>query len=119
MATPVKNSVHGQIKIKGEKAYFRGDEILCISVRDTLRYDAECIVLGSITIRLEQGHKMPIIYRCLYDPKKAHMEFDQIKSIPGGITLSATIERNDQLLYANNTDLPLAEEVDIELVKIE
>ncbi|CAF1216708.1 unnamed protein product [Rotaria magnacalcarata] len=119
MATPLKNYVHGQINIKGEKAYFRGDEILCVSVRDTLRYDEECIILGSIAARLEQGQKMPLIYRCFYDPKKAHMEFDQIKSIPGGITVSATIERNDQLLYATDTDLRLAEEVDIELVKVQ
>ncbi len=119
MATSIKNRVHGQIKLKGEQANFRGDEILYISVRDTLRYDADCIVLGSTTIRLQKGQQLPINYQCLYDPNKAHMKFEQIKTIPGGITLSASIERNEQLLYKNDTDLPLAEEVDIELVKVE
>lgn len=119
MATSVKHSVHGQIKIKGEQANFRGDETLCIAVRDTLRYDADCIVLGSVSMQLVKGQKLPIRYRCLYDPKKAHMDFNQIKSIPGGITLLATIERNEELLYANDTDIPLAEEIDIELVKVE
>jgi uncharacterized lipoprotein YbaY len=119
MATSIKNRVHGQIKIKGEPAHFQGDETLYISVRDTLRYDAECIELGSINIPLYPGQKMPINYQCSYDPNKAHMKFEEIKTIPGGITLSATIERNEQLLYANDTDLPLAEEVDIVLVKIE
>ncbi|CAF0722380.1 unnamed protein product [Rotaria sordida] len=119
MATFITNSVHGQIKIKGEQPNFHGDEILDMSVRDTLRYDAECIVLGSTNILLNKGQQMPIKYQCFYDPDKAHMKFEQIKSIPGGITLSASIERNGQLLYANNTDLPLAKEVNIELVKIE
>ena len=119
MATSIKNRVHGQVKIKGEQANFHGDEILYISVRDTLRYDADCIVLGSINIPLQKGQQMPINYQCSYDPNKAHMKFEQIKTIPGGITLSASIERNDKLLYANDTDLPLAEEIDIELVKVE
>ncbi|CAF2392824.1 unnamed protein product [Rotaria sp. Silwood2] len=119
MATFVTNNVHGQIKIKGEQVDFNGDEILDVSVRDTLRYDAECIILGSTNIRLHKEQQMPIKYQCYYDPNKAHMKFEQIKSIPGGITLSASIERNGQLLYANDTDLPLAEEVNIELVKIE
>ncbi|CAF0876512.1 unnamed protein product [Rotaria sp. Silwood1] len=119
MATFVENSVHGEIIIKGEQANFHGDEILDVSVRDTLRYDAECIILGSANIRLHQEQQMPIKYQCFYDPSKAHMKFEQIKSIPGGITLLASIERNGQLLYANDTDLSLAEEVNIELVKIE
>jgi uncharacterized lipoprotein YbaY len=119
MATSIKNHVHGQIKIKGEQPNFHGDEILYISVRDTLRYDADCIELGSTNIHLQKGQQMPINYRCSYDPNKAHMKFEQIKTIPGGITLSATIERNEQLLYTNDTDLPLAEQVDIELVKVE
>ena len=119
MATSIKNRVHGQVKIKGEEAKFHGDEILCVSVRDTLRYDAECIVLGSTNIRLQPGQTMPIYFQCSYDPNKAHMKFEQIKTIPGGITLSASIERNEQLLYTNDTDLPLAEEVEIELVKVE
>lgn len=119
MATTIKNRVHGQIKIKGEQANFRGDEILYISVRDTLRHDADCIELGSTAIYLEKGQRMPINYQCSYDPNKAHMKFEQIKTIPGGITLSASIERDKQLLYTNDTDFPLAEEVDIELVKVE
>jgi uncharacterized lipoprotein YbaY len=119
MAASIKNRVHGQIKIKGEQANFHGDEILHISVRDTLRHDAECIELGSTNINLHKNHQMPINYQCSYDPNEAHMKFEQIKTIPGGITLSARIERHEQLLYANDTDLPLAEEVDIELVKIE
>lgn len=119
MATSTQHRVHGQIKIKGEQANFRGDEILYISVRDTLRHDAECIELGSTNIRLRKGQQLPVNYQCSYDPNKAHMKFEQIKTIPGGITLSASIERNEQLLYTNDTDLPLAEEVDIELVKVE
>jgi hypothetical protein len=98
MTTTIKTRVHGQIKIKGEQANFHGDEILYVSVRDTLRHDAECIELGSVKIHLQKGQKMPINYQCSYDPN---------------------IERNEQLLYTNDTDLPLAEEVDIELVKIE
>ncbi|CAF0769178.1 unnamed protein product [Adineta steineri] len=119
MATPLKNQVHGQITIKGEQANFHGDEILYISVRDSLRHDAECIELGSISINLYNGQRLPIYYQCSYEPKRAHMNFDQIKSIPGGITLSASIERNDKLLYVNDTDISLAEDVDIELVKVE
>jgi len=119
MTTTIKNRVHGQINIRDEQPNFHGDEILYIGVRDTLRHDAECIELGSVKIRLQKGQKMPINYQCSYDPYKARMNFQQIKTIPGGITLLASIERNDQLLYTNNTDLPLAEEVDIQLVKIE
>ena len=119
MATSIKNLVHGQIKLRDEQANFQGDEILYVFIRDTLRHDADCIELGSTNIRLHKGQQMPINYQCLYDPNKAHMKFEQIKSIPGGITLSASIERNEQLLYVNNTDLSLAEEVNIELVKIE
>lgn len=119
MATTIKHEVHGQIRIKGDPVKFQGDELLHVSVRDTLRYDAECIELGSRTIRLTQDQTMPMNYRCYYDPRKAHMKFEEIKTIPGGITLTAYIERNDQLLYANNTDLPLADQVDIDLVKLE
>jgi uncharacterized lipoprotein YbaY len=119
MATLTKNRVHGQIKIKGEQPNFHGDEILHVSVRDTLRHDAECIELGSTNIYLYKEQKLPINYQCSYDPNKAHMKFEELKTIPGGITLSASIERKEQLLYTNDTDLPLAEEVDIELVKVE
>jgi uncharacterized lipoprotein YbaY len=119
MATTIKNRVHGQITIKGEQPNLRGDEILYISVRDSLRHDMECIELGSQTIQLKRGQVFPIDYRCLYDPKKAHMKFEEIKPIPGGITLSARIERNEQLLYINDTDIPLADDIDIQLVKIE
>lgn len=119
MTTSILNSVHGQIKIKGEQPKFDGNEILYVCVRDTLRYDADCIELGSTNIPLTKEQRMPIHYQCFYDPTKAHMNFQQIKSIPGGITLSASIERNDELLYANDTDHPLADEVNIQLVKIE
>lgn len=119
MATSIKYEVHGQIKIQGAPAKFRGNETLHVCVRDTLRYDVECVELGSRTIRLTPGQAMPMNYRCYYDPSKAHMKFEQIKTIPGGITLSAYIERDEQLLYTNITDLSLAERVDIDLVKIE
>jgi uncharacterized lipoprotein YbaY len=119
MATSNKNRLHGQIAIKGELPHFHGDEILHISVRDTLRHDAECIEMGYTNIRLRAGQQMPINYECSFDPDKAHMKFDQIKSIPGGVTLSARIERNEQLLYINDTSLSLADKVDIELVKVE
>ncbi|CAF0779954.1 unnamed protein product [Adineta ricciae] len=119
MANPLNNRVYGQVTIKNEHDNFRGDETLYISVRDSLRHDAECIELGSTTIQLRQGQRMPINYQCTFDPNKAHMKFEQIKSIPGGITLSASIERKDQLLYVNDTNLPLADEVDIQLVKVE
>jgi uncharacterized lipoprotein YbaY len=119
MSTSIKNRVHGQIKIKGDQANFHGDEILYISVRDSLRHDTECIELGSTNINLRKGQQMPISYQCSYDPNKAHMKFEQIKTIPGGITLQASIERNEQLLYVNDTDRSLAEEVNIELVKID
>lgn len=114
-----KYSVHGQVKLKDQTETFNGDEILFIAVRDSLRYDAECIELGLRTINLEKGQKAPIFYQCSYDPNLAHMKFDEIKSIPGGITLSAGIERNGQLLYTNDTDSPLADQVDITLVKIQ
>jgi uncharacterized lipoprotein YbaY len=119
MATSLKNLVHGQIKIKGEQPNFYGDEILYISVRDSLRHDRECIELGSRTIYLKKRQLFPIDYLCFYDPYKAHMKFNEIIKIPGGITLSARIERNDQLLYINNTDTALADNIDILLVKVE
>lgn len=119
MATSVKHEVHGQIRIKGGPVKFRGDETLFVSVRDTLRYDAECIELGTRSINLTPGQTLPMYYRCYYDPNKAHMKFEQIKTIPGGITLSAFIERDEKLLYVNTTDLSLADCVDIELVPIE
>jgi uncharacterized lipoprotein YbaY len=119
MATSANNQVHGQIKIKGEKPFFQGDEILYVSVRDSLRHDIECIELGSTTIHLDKGQSIPIDYRCFYDPDKAHMKFKEIKTIPGGITLAARIERNDQLLYVNDTDISLADYIDIQLVKVE
>jgi uncharacterized lipoprotein YbaY len=119
MAAPLTNRVHGQAFIKGEPAEFHGNEILYISVRDSLRHDAECIELGSTTIPLRRGQHMPIGFQCAFDPNKAHMKFEQIRSIPGGITLSASIERQEKLLYINDTNIPLAEEVDIELVAVE
>ena len=119
MSDPTKYRVHGQVTLKGAPVQFRGDEILYIFVRDTLRYDAECIELGSTSISLRKGQAMPVTYQCSYDPDKAHMRFEEIKTIPGGVTLSASIERNGQLLYKNDTDLPLAEQVNIQLVAIE
>ena len=119
MAAYIKHQVHGQIKIKGEQPFFHGDEILYISVRDSLRHDVECIELGSKTIRLYRKQFLPIDYQCLYDPYRAHMKFEQIKTIPGGITLSARIERYEQLLYVNDTNIPLAHKIDIQLVKVD
>lgn len=114
-----ENSVHGKVTFKDENVQFLGNETLYIAVRDSLRYDADCIELGSISLPLIKGQKLPIMYRCDFDPDRAHMTFAQIKSIPGGVTLSATVERNGQLLYTNHTDLPLAAEVNIELVRVE
>jgi uncharacterized lipoprotein YbaY len=111
--------IHGQIKIKGKQPNFHGDEILYISVRDSLRHDAECIELGSKTIRLYRGQSVPVDYQFFYDPKKAHMKFEEIRTIPGGVTLVARIERNEELLYINDTGIPLANNVDIDLVEVE
>ncbi|CAF2814806.1 unnamed protein product [Rotaria sp. Silwood2] len=119
MATLIRYEVHGRITIKGEQPKFYGDEILYISVRDSLRHDAPCIELGSQTIRLYREQSIPIDYQCLYDPYRAHMKFSEIKTIPGGITLSARIERNEKLLYINDTDIPLVDNIDIQLVKVE
>ncbi|CAF3583860.1 unnamed protein product [Rotaria sordida] len=119
MATLTRYQIHGQITIKGEQPKFHGDEILYISIRDSLRHDVPCIELGSKTIYLYQEQSLPIDYQCLYDPYKAHMKFSELKTIPGGITLSAHIERNDKLLYINNTDIPLADNINIQLVKVE
>jgi len=117
--TTSNSSVCGRIQLKtNANETFQGDEILYIAVRDSLRYDAECIELGCRTIVLEKQQKFPIDFQCFYDPNLAHMKFDEIKTIPGGITLSATIERNGQLLFTNDTDLQLAEHVEITLVKI-
>ncbi|CAF1464537.1 unnamed protein product [Rotaria magnacalcarata] len=119
MTTSINYRVTGHITFKGEQPKFCGDEILHISVRDSLRYDIPCIELGSKTILLYRGQQLPIYYQCYYEPNKAHMKFEELKTIPGGVTLSAQIERNDQLLYVNNTDIPLAEYKDIPLVKFE
>ena len=43
MATLIQNLVHGKIKIKDEQPNFHGDEILYISIRDSLQHDTECI----------------------------------------------------------------------------
>ncbi|CAF1300788.1 unnamed protein product [Rotaria sp. Silwood1] len=119
MATLIRYEVRGRITIKGEQPKFNGDEILYVSVRDSLRHDVPCIELGSQTIRLYRGQSLPIHYQFLYDPYKAHMKFSELKSIPGGITLSAGIERNENLLYINDTDISLADNIDIQLVKVE
>lgn len=115
----MEHYVRGKITLKEANVAFHGDEILYICVRDSLRYDVECIELGSTCISLQKKQQWPIDYQCSYDPDRAHMKFDEIKSIPGGITLSATIERNGQLLFTNFTDLPLASEVNIELMALE
>jgi uncharacterized lipoprotein YbaY len=119
MARSIRYLVHGQIKIKSEQPYFYGDEILYISVRDSLQHDIDCIELGSKTLYLRKGQLLPINYQCFYDPYKAHMKFKELITIPGGITLSARIERNEQLLYINDTNVSLGNHVDIQLVKIE
>ncbi|CAF0986221.1 unnamed protein product [Didymodactylos carnosus] len=115
----MKQTVRGRILIKNGNSNFHGDEILYISVRDTLRHDVDCIELGNQNIRLRKGQQFPVDYECTYDPSKAHMKFEQIKSIPGGITMSARIERNEQLLFINDTSIPLSTNVDIELVKVD
>ena len=119
MATPTENLVQGQIHIKDEQSHFQGNEILYISIRDSLRHDIECIELGSQTVHLNKNQQFPMEYRCFYDPMKTHMKFEEMKMIPGGITLSATIERDDQILFINETDLPIADRIDIQLVKVE
>ena len=119
MVTPIKHRVRGQITIRGVRPSFQGNEVLYVAVRDTLQHDADCIELGSIEIPLRKGQSMPIDYQFSYEPRKAHMKFDELKRIPGGITLCALIERNGELLYANNTDSALAEHVDMEVVNID
>ena len=119
MVTPIKHRVRGQITIRGERPSFQGNEVLYVAVRDTLRHDADCIELGSIEIPLQKGERMPIDYQFSYEPRRAHMKFDELIRIPGGITLCALIERNGELIYANNTDAALAEQVDIQLVNID
>jgi uncharacterized lipoprotein YbaY len=119
MATSVKHEVHGQIRLQGEQMTFNGDETLHVCVRDTLRYDVDCIELGSRHVRLSSEQILPIDYRCYFDPKRAHMKFEQLKTIPGAITLTAFIERNEQLLYVNTTDYSLADRVDIELIQLD
>lgn len=119
MTTSIENRIQGQIQIKDEHPNLQGNEILYISIRDSLRHDAECIELGSQTIDLNKDQQFPMEYHCSYDPTKTHMKFEEMKTIPGGITVSATIERNDQILFINETDLPLADHIDIQLVKVE
>jgi len=119
MAAMIKNQVQGQIMIKDEQPSFRGDEILYIFVRDSLRHEMDCIELGSKIIRLSQGQSTPINFQILYNPNNAHMKFEEIKTIPGGVTLAATIERNENILYINNTNIALGENIDINLVKSE
>lgn len=119
MALRLKNQVYGQILIKDDQPSFTGDEILYIFVRDSLQHDVDCIELGSKTIQLRPGQAMPIYFQCAYNPNQAHMNFEEMKVIPGSLTLSATIERNDEILYINNTDTPLLDRIDIHLVKHE
>lgn len=115
----MKYSVHGQIKIKGLQPYFYGDEILYISIRDSLRHELPCIELGSRIINLYRGQRLPIDFRCFYDPDKARMKFAELKTIPGGITISVHIERNEQLLYVNERDLGLTDYANIQLVEVD
>ncbi|UJR10512.1 hypothetical protein I4U23_014715 [Adineta vaga] len=119
MALRIKNQVYGQIFIKDDHPTFTGDEMLYIFVRDSLRHETDCIELGSKTIQLHRGQSMPILFQCLYNPNQAHMKFNEIKTIPGGVTLAATIERNDEILYINSTDIPLNDNIDIQLIKNE
>ena len=119
MALRLKNQVYGQIRIKGDQPTFAGDEILHIFVRESLQHDVDCTELGSKTIQLRRGQTMPIYFQCFYNPNQAHMNFEEIKAIPGGLTISATIERNDEILYINNINTPLLDHIDIQLVKHE
>ncbi|CAF0867598.1 unnamed protein product [Adineta ricciae] len=119
MALRLKNQVYGQILIKDDQPTFTGDEILYIFVRESLQHDVDCTELGSKTIQLHRGQAMPIYFQCLYNPNQAHMNFEEIKAIPGGLTISVTIERNDEILYINNINTPLLDHINIQLVKHE
>lgn len=120
MATSIKRLVHGQVTIQGEQhTRLSGDEMLHISVRDALRHDQDWIELGSKSIPLKREQRFPIDYRCYYDPNQTQMKFEEIKTIPGALTVSARIEKNERILFINNTDRSLAGKCDIQLVKME
>lgn len=119
MATSIKRLIHGKISIKNEQIQLTGNEKLYISIRDSLRHDIDCIEIGLQIIHLRQGQQFPIDYQCSYDPNKTQMKFEQLRTIPGALTISAMIEQDEQILYINDTDIPFADECDIQLIKMD
>ena len=109
MATSIKRLIHGKISIKNEQIQLTGNEKLYISIRDSLRHDIDCIEIGLQIIHLRQGQQFPIDYQCSYDPNKTQMKFEQLRTIPGALTISAMIEQDEQILYINDTDIPFEE----------
>ena len=91
---------------------FRGNEILEVSVVDASRMDVASITLGRQQIQLQPGQSFPIRFQFYYDKSRAG---------PGmhGLLMQARItNRNNQLLYINDTSIPLKNNVKIDVKRV-
>jgi uncharacterized lipoprotein YbaY len=106
-------SVKGQVTFPaGSAEPFKGNETLKVSVVDASRADAKSTSLGVQTILLQSGQSFPIEFDVSYDSSR-------VGRGPGGSLLNARIEDDSgNLLYWNDTRTPVADGVQIKVVKI-
>jgi len=105
--------IRGKVLSSGSSAdIFRGDEILEVSVVDASLMDAPSKLLGRQQIPLQPGQQFPIRFQFYYDHSRAGPGY-------GGLTMQARItNRNNQLMYINDTHIPLKDNVKIDVKRI-
>lgn len=110
MNRPEWKSIRGKIISKRDPMrIFRGDEILKVYAIDASRTDVTCIFLGSQKIRLRSGQTFPIRFEFFYDQSRA-------TSSQAELSMQASIVNlNGVLLYANDTQTSLINNVKIDL----
>lgn len=91
---------------------FRGDEILEVSVVDASLMDVSSVTLGRQRIQLQYGQRFPIRFQFYYDRTRVGPGY-------GGSMMQARITKsNGQLLYINDTQTPLKNNVKIDVKRV-
>ena len=91
---------------------FREYEILEVSVVDASLMDAPSVLLGQQKIRLQPGQRFPIRFQFYYDKSRAGPS-------PHGLSMQASITNNyGQLMYVNDTQTPLKNNVKIDVRRV-
>jgi len=91
---------------------FRGNEILEVSVVNASLMDAPSTLLGRQKITLQPGQQFPIRFQFYYDKSRAGQGY-------GGRTMQARITNpNGQLIYINDTQTPLKNNVKIDIRRV-